>query len=193
MMSSLKGQLLVAMPEMGDERFAESVVYLVAHGEDGAMGIVVNKRLDDMKFADVLNELDLGAEEEFIRMPDSLRDQPVLRGGPVEAGRGFVLHSADYFREGNSYAVDEEVCMTATLDILKALASGEGPEHSVLALGYCGWSPGQLESEILANGWLTAPASEDLLFDVPLDKRYDKALDALGVNRASLSSTAGSA
>lgn len=193
MMSSLKGQLLIAMPETGDERFAETVIYLVAHGEDGAMGLVVNKSMDDMSFADVLSELDLGEEDELIRMPRALRDQRVLRGGPVETGRGFVLHSADYFREGNSYIVDDDVCMTATLDILKALASGEGPEHSMLALGYCGWSPGQLENELLANGWLTAPASEELLFDVPLEKRYDKALGALGVNRASLSGTAGSA
>lgn len=193
MMSSLKGQYLVAMPGMQDERFQETVIYLVAHGEEGAMGLVVNKRMPDLTFGDILEELNLGEPEELIRLPDRVRDLQVLRGGPVESGRGFVLHTPDYFRKGNSYAVDDAVCLTATIDILKALAHGEGPKKSLLALGYCGWSPGQLEGELQANGWLTVEAGEDLLFGVPVEERYDTALGELGVNRAFLSSEGGSA
>jgi putative transcriptional regulator len=193
-MMSLKGQFLVAMPDMGDERFRESVIYLVGHGdEEGAMGLVVNQRLDDMKFADILEELKLGSAEEIIRLPEDVRDRQVLRGGPVQRSRGFVLHSSDYFREDNSYPVSDDVCLTATLDILKSIAFKNAPADALFALGYCGWSPGQLENELKGNGWLTVPYSRDLLFDTPLPKRYDEALGMLGITRASLSGTAGRA
>ena len=192
-MISLKGQFLVAMPSMGDERFRETVIYLVGHGEEGAMGLVVNQSLEDMRFADILEELKLGERDEIIRLPDPIRNRQVLRGGPVQRSRGFVLHSSDYFRDGNSYPVSEDVCLTATLDILRAIAFKNSPADALFALGYCGWSPGQLEGEIKGNGWLTVPFSRDLLFETPIEQRYDAALARLGITRASLSSTAGNA
>ncbi len=192
-MISLKGQFLVAMPQMGDERFRETVIYLVGHGDEGAMGLVVNQGLEDMRFADILEELQLGEPEDIIRLPEDIRERQVLRGGPVQKSRGFVLHSPDYFREENSYTVNDEVCLTATLDILRAIAFKNSPADALFALGYCGWSPGQLEGEIKHNGWLTVPFSRDLLFGVPLAERYDAALASLGITRASLSGVAGRA
>jgi putative transcriptional regulator len=192
-MISLKGQFLVAMPGMGDDRFRDTVVYLVGHGEEGAMGLVVNQSLEDMKFADILEELKLGDHDELIHLSEDVRERRVMRGGPVQRSRGFVLHSPDYFRQDNSYPVSEEVCLTATLDILKAIAFKNAPADALFALGYCGWSPGQLEVEIKMNGWLTVPFSRDLLFDAPIEERYDAALGHLGVTRASLSGVAGNA
>lgn len=190
-MDSLKGQFLVAMPGMGDERFHEAVIYLVGHGDEGAMGLVVNQSLDDMRFTDILEELELSEKDALIRLPDSIKSRRVLRGGPVQTSRGFVLHSPDYFRAGNSYVVNDEICLTATLDVLKAVAFEETPAESLFALGYCGWSPGQLEDEIKGNGWLTVPYSRELLFDLPIERRYDAALAHLGITRASLSAIAG--
>lgn len=192
-MQSLKGQFLVAMPEMGDERFRDSVIYLVGHGDEGAMGLVVNHSLEDMRFADILEELKIGDKDDIIRLPEYVRDREVLRGGPVQRSRGFVLHSSDYFREGNSYSVTEEICLTATLDVLKAIAFKNSPSDALFALGYCGWSPGQLEGEIKRNGWLTVPFSRDLLFETPIERRYEAALSRLGITRASLSSFSGNA
>ncbi|AKR54494.1 UPF0301 protein [Youhaiella tibetensis] len=192
-MISLKGQFLVAMPDMTDERFRESLIYLVGHGDEGAMGLVVNKSVDDMSFGDILEELSLGEHDDIIRLPDQVKNREVLRGGPVEKGRGFVLHSSDYFRDGNSYEVSEEIYLTATLDVLRSLAFDNEPAEAIFALGYCGWGAGQLEGELGRNGWLTVPYSRDLLFDVPLEKRYDAALRKLGITRASLSTMAGNA
>ena len=192
-MLSLKGQFLVAMPEMGDERFHEAVIYMVGHTEEGAMGLVINQPVEDMRFVDVLEELGLGEKEEMIRLPSTVRDREVLRGGPVQRGRGFVLHSPDYFREGNSYAVSDEICLTATLDILKAMAFAPSPTDALFALGYCGWAPGQLENELALNGWLTVPFSRALLFEAALAERYDRALAQLGITRATLSGAAGHA
>jgi putative transcriptional regulator len=192
-MISLKGQFLVAMPEMGDERFHEAVIYMVGHTEEGAMGLVINQPVEDMRFVDVLEELGLGEKDEMIRLPSTVRDREVLRGGPVQRGRGFVLHSPDYFREGNSYEVSDEICLTATLDILKAMAFTREPSDAVFALGYCGWAPGQLENEIALNGWLTVPFSRGLLFGSALADRYDMALSQLGITRATLSGAAGHA
>ncbi|HEY0918815.1 YqgE/AlgH family protein [Devosia sp.] len=192
-MHSLKGQFLVAMPEMGDDRFRDTVIYLVGHGEEGAMGLVVNQSLEDMRFADILEELHIGEKEDIIRLPRDIREREVLRGGPVQRSRGFVLHSPDYFREGNSYSVTDEICLTATLDVLKAIAFNRSPSDALFALGYCGWSPGQLEGEIRGNGWLTVPFSRDLLFTTPIAKRYDAALARLGITRASLSAASGHA
>jgi putative transcriptional regulator len=192
-MNSLKGQFLVAMPSMGDERFHDAVIYLVGHGEEGAMGLVVNHSLDDMRFADILEELKLGNRDELIHLPEPVKNRQVLRGGPVQRSRGFVLHSPDYFRQDNSYPVTEEVCLTATLDILKAIAFKNAPANALFALGYCGWSPGQLEGELKHNGWLTVPFSRDLLFETPIAERYDAALGCLGITRASLSGMAGNA
>jgi putative transcriptional regulator len=190
-MDSLRGQFLVAMPDMGDERFRETVIYLVGHGEEGAMGLVINQSLEDMRFADILEELQLGDKDELIRLPDRVKNRQVLRGGPVQKSRGFVLHSSDYFRVGNSYEVTEEISLTATLDILKAIAFNDEPSDALFALGYCGWSPGQLETEIQGNGWLTVPFSRELLFGMPVEHRYDAALARLGITRATLSASAG--
>ena len=178
-MDTLRGQFLVAMPAMGDERFHEAVIYIVGHGEEGAMGLVVNQPVEDMRFADILDELGIaGKDDENIRMPSS---------------RGFVLHSPDYFREENTYEVSDEICLTATLDILKSMASGNAPADAVFALGYCGWGAGQLENELALNGWLTVPFSRNLLFGTALNDRYDLALAQLGITRASLSGAAGHA
>lgn len=190
-MISLKGQFLVAMPDMGDERFQQAVIYLVGHGDDGAMGLIVNQVVEDMRFADVLEELQLGDTDEIIALPRPVRERAVLRGGPVQRGRGFVLHSGDYFHSETSFTVGDDVCLTATLDVLRAMAFGPSPRRSLFALGYCGWAPTQLEGELARNGWLTVPYSDELLFGLPLEARYDAALGVLGITRASLSAEAG--
>jgi putative transcriptional regulator len=190
-MESLRGQFLVAMPDMGDDRFRGAVIYLVGHGDEGAMGLVVNQSLEDMRFADILEELKLGDKDELIQLPDDIKNRQVLRGGPVQKSRGFVLHSSDYFKVGNSYEVTDDICLTATLDILKAMAFKNSPTEALFALGYCGWSPGQLEQEIQGNGWLTVPFSRELLFGLPIEARYDAALARLGITRATLSAAAG--
>ena len=188
-MISFKGQFLVAMPDMGDERFRGTVIYMVGHGDEGAMGLVINQPVEDMRFIDVLEELGIRGSDQPIQMPD----REVLRGGPVQKGRGFVLHTPDYFREGTSYQVNDEICLTATLDILKSMAFHNAPMDAVFALGYCGWAPGQLENEIALNGWLTVPYSRELLFGSSLERRYDMALGQLGITRATLSGAAGHA
>jgi putative transcriptional regulator len=192
-MSSLKGQFLIATPGMVDERFSESVVYLVGHSEDGAMGLIVNHKLPDLSAGDIFGELELGPPEELIRVPERIRNRAVMMGGPVETGRGFVLHSRDYFRTDNSYEVNDEVGLTATLDVLRAIAFGPEPAQSLLALGYCGWAPGQLEEELKGSGWLTAPHSLEILFKVPVERRYESALASIGVSRAALSGEIGRA
>lgn len=190
---SLKGQLLIAMPGMGDARFVDSVIYLIGHGDDGAMGLIINQELPDLKFREILSEMDLAADDALIELPSSIQNRAVLRGGPVEKGRGFVLHSPDYEGSDTTITVEDSVCLTATTDILKDIVFGHGPEQSLFVLGYCGWAAGQLEDEIKANGWLTAPQTTDLLFETPIDTRYDAALSTLGINRASLSAMAGTA
>ena len=189
----LDGQLLVAMPTMGDERFARTVIYLCAHSAEGAMGIVVNKPAADLNFPDLLVQLDIIPDGERIRLPRRVGTMPVLMGGPVETSRGFVLHSPDFFIDQSTLPIDEGVCLTATVDILRAIAKGEGPTEAVLALGYAGWSEGQLESEIQANGWLHCPADPGLIFDGALDLKYDIALRKIGIDPAMLSSEAGHA
>lgn len=191
-MDTLEGHLLVAMPGMEDERFAQSVILLVGHGSEGAMGLVINREHESLRLSDILDELDLGDPDAVIRLPEAIRDRVVMRGGPVERGRGFVLHSTDY-QSGNTYKVTEEVGLTATLDILRALAFGPAPRASLFALGCCGWSPGQLEQEIAENGWLTVPYDRALVFDTPVEERYNKALELLHITPATLSSQAGHA
>lgn len=188
--SYLDGQCLVAMPGMGDSRFARSVVYVCAHSEDGAMGIILNRRADDMDFPQLLVQLDIIPKSEIISLPRTAELVPVVKGGPVETGRGFVLHSSDFLSE-SSLPIDDGICLTATLDILKAIAQGEGPLSALLALGYAGWGAGQLETEIQDNGWLHCPADSGLIFDVPFDAKYESALSRIGVNLAMLSSEAG--
>ncbi len=189
----LDGQLLIAMPGMGDTRFERSVVYMCAHSEQGAMGIIINKTTPMMRFGDLLSQLDLHPQDSPMEPSAELMEMPVLFGGPVEQGRGFVLHTSDYFTEDSSLPVAGNIALTATVDILKAMASGQGPQRAVLALGYAGWAPGQLENEIQHNGWLTVAADEDLLFGVDYDERYAAALRKLKIDPAMLSSEAGHA
>lgn len=189
----LDGQLLVAMPGMSDARFARSVVYVCAHSSDGAMGLIVNQRARKVSFSDLLVQLDVIGPEEAIRLPTQTGGIQVLKGGPVETGRGFVLHSADFFIDNSTLPIDEGISLTATVDILRAIARGDGPHKAVLALGYAGWSPGQLEEEIQQNGWLTVPADPSLLFDTDLEGKYSRALRTIGIDPAMLSGEAGHA
>jgi putative transcriptional regulator len=178
---------------MLDERFSRSVIYVCAHSAEGAMGIVINKAAADLNFSDLLVQLDIIPEAERIRLPQRVGRMQVLMGGPVETSRGFVLHSPDFYLDQSTLPIDERVCLTATIDILRAIAKGEGPRSAVLALGYAGWSAGQLESEIQGNGWLNCPADPDLIFSSPLESKYDLALRKLGIDPAMLSTDAGHA
>jgi putative transcriptional regulator len=171
--SSLSGQLLVAMPQMSDPRFARTVVYLCAHSSDGAMGLVVNRLIDSLSFGSLLAQL--GVEND-----GAPADMPVHFGGPVESSRGFVLHTADY-------------CQDSTLVIDEAIARGSGPRRRVLALGYAGWAPGQLDAEIQANGWLLVPADLELVFGVQNDTKWERAIAKIGIDLTLLSSEAGHA
>jgi len=191
--NSLEGQFLIAMPSLREGPFARSVVYMCAHRDDGAMGIVINQRAEEIDFGQLLAQLEIVQENEAIRLPPSAQAVRVLRGGPVETGRGFVLHSSDYGVNDSTVKIGEHVCLTATLEILRAIAHGTGPSQAVLALGYAGWASGQLESEILANGWLTCPADPGLIFDTDFTRKYDRALAILGVDQGMLSSDAGHA
>lgn len=181
----LTGQLLIAMPGMGDPRFARTVIYMCAHSTEGAMGLVVNKELDSLSFDDLLEQL--GIEESGANEP-----LPLHFGGPVETGRGFVLHSSDYRQEG-TLVVSSDVALTATVDVLKAIAEGNGPRKRLLALGYAGWAPGQLESELQANGWLNVAADSELLFDTDLETKWNRAIAKLGIDASMLSSEGGRA
>jgi putative transcriptional regulator len=189
----LGGQLLVAMPGMRDERFKRSVIYICGHSADGAMGIVINHRKPSMTFRDLIVQLDLVEPDEAIRLPRSVSHAHVLQGGPVETSRGFVLHSADFAIDNVTEEIDNGVCMTATLDILKAIVKQEGPQSALLALGYAGWSAGQLEREVAANGWLHCPCDHDLLFNESIETKYDRALRNIGIDPMMLSATAGRA
>ena len=189
----LDGQLLIAMPGMGDERFARAVIYLCAHSSEGAMGIMVNRPAADLSMPDLLVQLDIVPAADLIQLPPRVGRMQVLIGGPVETSRGFVLHSPDFFIEQSTLPIDDGICLTATVDILRAIAEGPGPEEAVLALGYAGWSAGQLESEIQANGWLNCPADPDLVFRTAAEARYERALQKIGVDPGLLSSVAGHA
>jgi len=181
----LTGQLLVAMPQMRDARFARTVIYVCTHSADGAMGLVVNRLVGATRFPELLSQLGI------VATPNS-EDIRIHFGGPVESERGFVLHSADYTNDG-SVMVNEGMALTATLDILKAIADGHGPRLSLLALGYAGWGAGQLDSEIHANGWLTVPADEALVFDADLESKWQRAVDKIGVEPGRLSGDVGHA
>lgn len=189
----LDGQLLIAMPVMDDERFARSVIYVCAHSSEGAMGIIVNRPAGSIDFPQLLMQLDIIDKSEHINLPDSAESMKVMKGGPVDTGRGFVLHSSDFFIKNATLPIDDGICLTATLDILKAIAAGAGPKHAILALGYAGWAPGQLENEIQHNGWLHCPADPDLIFGRDVEDKYRRALDKIGIDLAMLSNEAGHA
>ncbi|MET0597438.1 MAG: YqgE/AlgH family protein [Mesorhizobium sp.] len=187
----LDDQFLIAMPGMKDDRFARSVIYICAHSEEGAMGLIIN-RTQPLRFPDLLVQLGIMNEQEAIRLPAPTRDFVVRSGGPVDRSRGFVLHSDDYMVE-SSLPVSEDICLTATIDILRAISSGRGPSRALMALGYAGWGAGQLENEIAENGWLTCPASSEFLFDSDMDGKYDRILASIGIDLMRLSQFAGHA
>jgi putative transcriptional regulator len=185
-----EGDLLVAMPGIGDPRFDRTVIYLCSHTPKGAMGLIVNKRMTDLTFRGLLDQLDL---EDSTEAHEDGDDLPLYRGGPVEPGRGFVLHTADYVQVDSTLHVSTQIALTATIDILKDMAGGKGPSQSLVALGYAGWRPGQLDQELGQNGWLTVKATREILFDTPDDRKWPKALASLGINVAALSTDAGHA
>lgn len=181
----LTGQFLIAMPTMNDPRFQRSVIYVCVHNAEGAMGLVVNRLVESLTFDELLEQLDIPSP----RAEDAIR---VHFGGPVESGRGFVLHSTEYNNDG-TVVMDNGIGLTATVDILRDIADGEGPRDTLLALGYAGWGPGQLDSEIQENAWLTVPAEAGLLFDAELDQKWDRAVSMLGFDPNLLSSVSGRA
>jgi putative transcriptional regulator len=189
----LDGQMLIAMPSMGDDRFVRSVIYVCAHSTEGAMGIVVNQPAAHISFADLLVQLEVIPAAELITLPSGAGGVKVLKGGPVDTQRGFVLHSSDFFIENATLPIDEGICLTATLDILKAIARGEGPQSAILALGYAGWAPGQLENEIQHNGWLHCTADAELIFGQDTGGKYEKAMKKIGIDLGKLSSQSGHA
>jgi len=189
----LDGLMLIATPTMQDERFARSLIYVCAHSSEGAMGIIVNQPAVNINFPDLLVQLQIIPPAELIELPPRAGTLPVLRGGPVETGRGFVLHSSDFFIENSTLPIDEGICLTATLDILKAIAHGKGPASAVLALGYAGWAPGQLETEIHNNGWLHCAPDPELIFGSDSEVKYNRALKKIGILPGRLSSDVGHA
>lgn len=182
----LDGKLLIAMPGMGDPRFDKTLIYMCAHSEDGAMGLIVNKPAVDLQFSDLLEQLEIAPVESF-------RPIEVHFGGPVEHGRGFVLHSKDYIAEDSTLEVNDDFGMTATLDILEDISQGNGPDACLLALGYAGWGPGQLEDEIRANGWLTCDAEAELIFSNDNNTKWTAAIESLGIDPRLLSAEGGTA
>ncbi|WP_233193007.1 YqgE/AlgH family protein [Acidimangrovimonas sediminis] len=183
---NLTGTLLIAMPGMGDPRFEHSVIFVCEHSDRGAMGLIVNKPVPDLPFARLLEQLE-------IEVGPGARGIRVHFGGPVENGRGFVLHSPDYNSALGTQEVGDEFAMTATLDVLEDISAGRGPARALLALGYAGWGPGQIEEEILQNGWITADASAEIVFSGDNATKWERALKTLGIDAITLSSTAGRA
>jgi len=184
--SDLCGKLLIAMPGMGDPRFDRSVIYLCAHSPEGSMGLIVNKPAPGVTLKDLLTQLKIPQSQES-------RDVSVHFGGPVENGRGFVLHSAEYVANESTLKVDDQFGMTETLDVLSDMAQGSGPNQRILALGYSGWGPGQLDGEIHRNGWLTCDASPEIVFGKDDDAKWVAALNSMGIDPLLLSAEAGHA
>jgi putative transcriptional regulator len=188
----LQGQFLIAMPNMGDPRFERSVVYVCAHTREGAMGFIVNKVLDKPSIPDFLHQLNIIDDGEKRTLAQPLADTPLHNGGPVEPGRGFVLHSPDYSAE-STLAIDSNISLTATLEILRAIVLGRGPERAMIALGYSGWASGQIEEEIAGNAWIISKADPGIIFDGGHEAKYDRALRQMGINPHLLSGQAGHA
>lgn len=182
----LAGKLLMAMPGMQDPRFDTTVIFVCVHSEDGAMGLILNKTLPGLSFENLLSQLNI---------PTSPKGNDILVhfGGPVERGRGFVLHSSDYHRQSATMAIEGGYSMTATLDVLEAIANGNGPSAALLTLGYSGWGPGQLEAEIARNDWLIAEATNDVIFAPDDRSKWARALRQLGIDPLHLSGISGHA
>jgi putative transcriptional regulator len=184
--SFLEGKLLIALPGMTDERFAQTVIYMCAHSAKGAMGIVINKPIPGLSFTELMKQLQ-------IETKPSTGDFPILYGGPVETGRGFVLHSGDYDGSDSTLPVSENISLTATLDILRAMADGRGPKQALFALGYAGWAPGQVETEFQSNGWLHCAADPAIVFETDPQSKWATALSKLGVGPSGLVANTGRA
>jgi putative transcriptional regulator len=184
--SNLAGKLLIAMPDMSDPRFANTVIYMCSHSDEGGMGLIINQPQPKVVFAQLLEQLDIPKVQ-------GARDAQVHFGGPVERQRGFVLHGNDYKAATGTLEVDDTFRMTATLEVLEDIAKGEGPSVSMLALGYSGWGPGQLEYEIGQNGWLTCQPSEKVVFGTDNNDKWTAALGLMGIDPLLLSATAGHA
>ena len=178
--------MLIATPAIGDPRFDRSVIMVCAHSADHAMGIIINQPLGGLKLEDLFEQLDIKSS---IKLPD----QTILNGGPVDRDRGFVLHSDDYETPDSTLALPADLRLTATKDILEAIAEDRGSQRQVMALGYAGWGPGQLDHEIRENAWLTCPPDRDLVFSPAFDEKWEQALDSLGVSPAMMSSLSGKA
>jgi len=194
----LDGHFLIAMPGMNDERFERTVIFVCAHSEDGAMGFILN-RPQPLQFEELLDNLDLDSARKTKDCPvgdadlsECARDFPIQLGGPVDAGRGFVLHSDDYMSQ-STMPVNDDLCLTATVDILRAIKEGRGPKRGIMLLGYAGWAAGQLENEISANTWLSCPGQDDIVFDQDHSGKYDRVLACMGITPAMLSIQAGHA
>ena len=182
----LSGSFLIAMPGIGDPRFEKTVIFMCAHSEDGALGLVVNRRVMEVSQKELFGQLDIELTQDAMHCH-------VHYGGPVETGRGFVLHSPDYHADEATLEVDDQISMTATVDILKAIANGNGPKDAMIALGYAGWGGGQIENELQRNGWLTCPADPEIIFSRNDETKWEAALAKLGVDPALLSASGGSA
>ena len=184
--TTLSGKLLIAMPEMGDPRFAKTVIYMCAHSDEGGMGLIVNKPIVETTMSELLSQLDISISAPV----DHVK---VLAGGPVDPARGFLLHTDDYACDAGTLQTGNGLSMTATQDALQDIAAGRGPSKARLALGYAGWGPGQLEYEITQNGWLTATATSDLIFDDAGGDKWTMALRSMGIDPLLLSASAGHA
>lgn len=182
---NLTGKILIAMPFLSDPRFTHSVIYICGHDAQGAMGLIINRKLPSITFKELLNQMD-------VPVSSVAKEIPIHYGGPVEIGRGFVLHSSDYISE-STVIIQEGLAMTATLEILRAIATNQGPRQILLALGYVGWNTGQLEQEIQENGWLTLDADVDLIFGPDLDNKWRQALATLGIDPSVMSLEVGHA
>lgn len=191
--TSLKGQFLIAMPGMEDSRFQKTVIYVCEHSPAGTMGIVINRPIAGMSFMDILQQVQILDNKDATPVSDRAQSIIVHRGGPVETKRGFVLHSSDYHIKTTTHRIDREISMTETLEVLKAIVRGDGPERVFVALGYAGWSAGQLENEIQQNGWLNSSATPDLVFSEKNAAKYDLALASLGIDPIMLSTSSGHA
>jgi putative transcriptional regulator len=179
-------QFLIAMPSLGDANFSQSVTYVCAHSEDGAMGLVINKPLD-------LTLVDLFAHMEMPFDEQDAGTASIVLGGPVESNRGFVLHVPDAHKWDSVLEVDGGLAIATSKDILEAIAQGQGPDSALVALGYAGWGAGQLEHEVLENAWLSGPSSADIVFDTPFEDRWRQAAELMGVDLSRLSGVAGHA
>lgn len=176
---TLIGKLLVAMPGIGDDRFNRAVILLCAHSDEYSMGLVINDPMDDLTVPDLFDQLEI---EQDIKLPED----PVLNGGPVGTDRGFVLHSTDYYSDGATLQVTDDLCMTATRDVLQAMATGTSPRKSILSLGYAGWGPGQLEYELGQNAWIVSHPDTGLIFGDAFERKWEASLERIGIDPAFL-------